>query len=210
MEELFQSWIAGFMPQQIKNGRLSSFESDIARYIRDSTSTDFTSATIPLFLHYRGICTLNEQRTRQELIAKFMVELRQHATDNTSLLTLALMAYCFDHASTDIALVSPNGWSLNDLVTFLEHIPVGLKRWTWEKETGRTRNSNPVKWLIENEYHVQNLLYVFLHRSLMISPMRYICSKLARKARVLTFIFQVCILSLKSSIARIRTRAFQS
>ena len=162
MEELFQSWIAGFMPQQIENGRLSGFESDIARYIRDSTSAVFTSATIPLFLHYRGICTLNEQRTRQELIAKFMVELRQHATNNTSLLTLALMAYCFDHASTDIALVPPNGWSLNDLVTFLERIPVGLKRWTWEKETGRTRNSNPVKWLIENEYHVQNLLYVLL------------------------------------------------
>ena len=162
MEELFQSWIAEFMPQQIESGRLSGFESDIARYIRDSSSADFTSATIPLFLHYRGICTLAEHRMRQELIAKFMVELRQHATDNTSILTLALMAYCFDHVSTDLSLVPPNGWSLNDLVAFLECIPIGLKRWTWEEEKGRTQNSSPVKWLIENEYHVQNLLYVLL------------------------------------------------
>ncbi len=162
MEELFQSWIARFVPQQIANGRLSDFECDIARYVRDSTSAVFTSATIPLFLHYRGICTLTEQRTRQELITKFMVEFRKYARDNTSLLTLALMAYCFDYVSTDLALVPPNGWSLNNLVVYLERIPVGLKRWTWEKEKGRTRNSSPVKWLIENEYHVQNLLYVLL------------------------------------------------
>ena len=38
---------------------------------------------------------------------------------------------------------------------------VGLKRWTWEN-TGRTKNADPVKWPIENEYHVQNLLYVLL------------------------------------------------
>ena len=162
MEELFQSWIAGFVPQQIKNGRLSDFESDIVRYIQDSTSAVFMSATIPLFLHYRGICTLADQRNRQELIAKFMKEFRGRAMGNTSLMTLAIMAYCFDHASKDFALVPPNGWSLKDLVVFLERIPVGLKRWTWETEKGRTRSSNPVKWLIENEYHVQNLLYVLL------------------------------------------------
>ena len=40
-------------------------------------------------------------------------------------------------------------------------IPVGLKRWTWE-DAGRTRGAEPVKWQVENEYHVQNLLYVLL------------------------------------------------
>ena len=55
----------------------------------------------------------------------------------------------------------PNGWTLDDLLEFLEHIPVGLKRWTWEG-TGRTRGAEPVKWPVENEYHVQNFLYVLL------------------------------------------------
>lgn len=162
MEERFQTWIAGFVSQQIQGGRLTAFESDIARYIRDSSSAVFTTAMVPLFLHYRDILTLPEQHTRQELIARFMAEFRQHAASNTSPLLLALMVYCFDFASNDLALVPPNGWLLRDLVMFLERIPVGLKRWTWEEEKGRTRNSEPVKWLIENEYHVQNLLYVLL------------------------------------------------
>ena len=162
MEERFQTWIAGFVTQQIQGGRLNAFESDITRYIRDSSSAVFTTATVPLFLHYRGLFALPEQHARQDLIVRFMVEFRQHAVSNTSSLLLALMVYCFDHTSDDLALVPPNGWLLKDLTTFLERIPVGLKRWTWEEEKGRTRNSEPVKWLIENEYHVQNFLYVLL------------------------------------------------
>ena len=162
MDERFQIWVAGFVSQQIQGGRLNGFENDIARYIQDSSSAVFTTATIPLFLHYNDVLTLPEQHTRQELIVRFMAEFRQHAQSNTSPLLMALMVYCFDHASNDLALVPPNGWLLRDLVLFLERIPVGLKRWTWEEEKGRTRNSEPVKWLIENEYHVQNLLYVLL------------------------------------------------
>ena len=162
MEKCFLSWIAGFVPQQIQSGRLNDFEGDIARYVQNSSPAGFTTATIPLFLHYRDILTLPEQHTRQELIARFMSEFRLHAASNTSPLLLALMAYCFDHASNDLALVPPNGWVLRDLDVFLQRIPVGLKRWTWEEEKGRTRNSEPMKWLIENEYHVQNLLYVLL------------------------------------------------
>jgi hypothetical protein len=162
IEECFQAWIASFMSQQIQGGRLNDFESDIARYIQDSSAAVFTTATIPLFLHYRDLLTLPEQHARQELIVRFMAEFRQHAQSNTSLLLMALMVYCFDHASNDLVLVPPNGWLLKDLVLFLERIPVGLKRWTWEEEKGRTRNSEPVKWMIENEYHVQNLLYVML------------------------------------------------
>ena len=71
------------------------------------------------------------------------------------------MIYVFDNANQDIALVPPNGWKLDDLVGFLERIPNGLKRWTWE-DRGRTKNAEPVKWAIQNEYHVQNLLYVLL------------------------------------------------
>lgn len=162
VEEHFQMWIAGFVSQQIQGGRLNAFESDIARYIRDSSSAVCTTATIRLFLHYRDLLTLPEQHTRQELIVRFMAEFRLHAASNTAPLLMALMVYCFDHASNDLALVPPNGWLLKDLVVFLERIPVGLKRWTWEEEKGRTRNSEPVKWLIENEYHVQNFLYVLL------------------------------------------------
>jgi hypothetical protein len=36
-----------------------------------------------------------------------------------------------------------------------------MRRWVWE-ETGRTKNSAPAKWNVENEYHVQDILWAVL------------------------------------------------
>ena len=90
-----------------------------------------------------------------------MAEFRAQAQEDASTALLSLMVYVFDQVNQDVAVVPPKGWSLDDLLGFLEHIPVGLKRWTWE-DAGRTRGAEPVKWQVENEYHVQNLLYVLL------------------------------------------------
>ena len=90
-----------------------------------------------------------------------MVEFQTQAKEEASIALLGLMIYVFDQINQDVAVVPPKGWSLNELLEFLEHIPTGLKRWTWEKR-GRTQGSKPVKWQIENEYHVQNLLYILL------------------------------------------------
>jgi len=158
----FQSWLGGFLPEQTASDRLNGFEQDVARYVLDSDSAVFSTATIPLFLHYHGKLRIPDQQARQALISKFMKEFQVHAPSLSAPALLSMMVFVFDHANRDIALVPPNGWSLDDLVGFLERIPVGLKRWTWEEVKGRTKNSDPVKWLVENEYHVQNLLYVLL------------------------------------------------
>lgn len=157
----FKKWGEGFLSEQVSSDRLSVYEKDISRYIADSEETMYSSACIPLFLHYRGIRRIIDHQERMTLTRNFMGEFReQTAVDSTTAL-LCLMIYVFDKANQDVALVPPNGWSLDDLLSFLERIPIGLKRWTWEV-TGRTRNADPVKWPIENEYHVQNLLYVLL------------------------------------------------
>ena len=98
---------------------------------------------------------------RFSLTSRFMAEFRSQANKEASTALLSLVIYVFDQVTQDISLVPSKGWSLDDLLRFLEHIPVGLKRWTYE-EVGRTKGAEPVKWLIENEYHVQNLLYILL------------------------------------------------
>lgn len=90
-----------------------------------------------------------------------MVEFQSQAHKDASTALLSLVIYVFDQVTQDIAVVPSKGWNLDDLLGFLEHIPVGLKRWTYEK-VARTKGAEPVKWLIENEYHVQNLLYILL------------------------------------------------
>ena len=57
--------------------------------------------------------------------------------------------------------VVPGRISAQDLVRLLERIPAGLRKWTWETQP-RTTNGTARQWHIDNEYHVQNLLWVML------------------------------------------------
>jgi hypothetical protein len=157
----FDNWIAGFLAQQVSGDHLNLFEKDIAAYVRSGESAVYVSACVPLFLHYRKIRRIEDHQSRLSLIDRFMGEFRARAQGDASTALLSLMVYVFDEVNQNVAVVPPKGWSLDDLLGFLEHIPVGLKRWTWE-DGGRTRGAEPVQWRVENEYHVQNLLYVLL------------------------------------------------
>ena len=55
----------------------------------------------------------------------------------------------------------PGRISAPDLVRLLERVPAGLRKWTWEAKP-RTANAPLRQWNIDNEYHVQNLLWVML------------------------------------------------
>jgi len=157
----FENWISGFLAQQVSGDHLNFFEKDIAAYIRSSESAVHVTACVPLFLHYQKIQRIDDHHIRLSLISRFMTEFRAQAQEYASTSLLSIMVYVFDQVNQDVAVVPPKGWSVDDLLGFLENIPVGLKRWTWE-DTGRTRGAEPIKWQVENEYHVQNLLYVLL------------------------------------------------
>jgi hypothetical protein len=157
----FSNWISGFLERQIDGDNFNLFEKDIAMFVRDGKYASFSSACVPLFFHYQKILSIEDHKTRLSLISNFLNEFRVLAYGETSTALLSLLIYVFDKVNQDVAVVAPNGWSFNDLIKFLENIPVGLKRWTWE-ETARTKGAESVKWSVENEYHVQNLLYVLL------------------------------------------------
>ena len=157
----FENWISGFLVQQVNGDHLNFFEKDIAAYIRNEESAVYASACVPLFLHYQKIRRIDDHQSRLHLIDRFMAEFRAQAQGDASTALLSLMLYVFDLINQDVAVVPPKGWNLDDLLGFLQHIPVGLKRWTWE-DAGRTRGALPIKWHVDNEYHVQNLLYVLL------------------------------------------------
>lgn len=161
INQSFKSWINDFLSPQTNSDRFNVFEKDVVAYIVSGEEAVYTTACIPLFLHYQGILPLSDHHSRRLLGSKFMDEFKEQRKTVDSTALVSLMIYIFDKVNEEVALAPPNGWMLNDLIKFLERIPVGLKRWTWE-ESGRTKNADPVTWLIENEYHVQNLLYVLL------------------------------------------------
>lgn len=57
----------------------------------------------------------------------------------------------------------PTHASIQDLIVILKAVPAALRRWTWE-EKPRTRSARvtAIKWDVQHEYHVQNLLWAVL------------------------------------------------
>lgn len=65
-----------------------------------------------------------------------------------------------DWVTKDACDVSLSHPTVQDLVRIVDRIPAALKRWRWD--TKRIRNKPPVQWRIDDEYHVQDLLWVVL------------------------------------------------
>jgi hypothetical protein len=49
-----------------------------------------------------------------------------------------------------------------DIGDLLRRIPTGFKKWTWEIKARTKTSPAPRRWNVENEYHVQNMLWLVL------------------------------------------------
>lgn len=157
----FSGWVGEFLPQRIRDGRLTPHEKGIAEYILSNGLSSTSTACVALFLHYRNILSIQNPEQKKKYIETFFEDFRDAYKLHHPSLILALFIYVFDAINAEVAALPPNLWCEQEIIKFLEGIPAGLKRWTWE-DIPRTRNSTAVKWHVENEYHVQNLLYVML------------------------------------------------
>lgn len=61
----------------------------------------------------------------------------------------------------DAATIRPGAVTVEDVGVLLLGVQRSLKRWVWEDQP-RTRNSAAARWEVENEYHVQDLLWAIL------------------------------------------------
>jgi hypothetical protein len=52
--------------------------------------------------------------------------------------------------------------SSEDVVRILRRLPDGFQRWTWEEKPRTKTSPEARKWHVENEYHVQNILWLLL------------------------------------------------
>ena len=58
-------------------------------------------------------------------------------------------------------IVTPGRATVDGVVTLLRSAERALQEWTWE-DHARTRNGTARQWHVDNEYHVQNLLWAML------------------------------------------------
>ena len=156
----FRNWVGNFLENAISKQKFNLHEKTLAKFIMDEDiSIKDASPIVLLLLHYKGLYELSPD-WKEYCIEKFW-DVYARVEENSSIWLVAALIYVFDNISKEQATVPANNWNLENLISFLENISVGLNCWTWE-EKPKTKTSTAVKWLIENEYHVQNLLYLLL------------------------------------------------
>lgn len=74
----------------------------------------------------------------------------------------ALRLAALDWVKSRQTRLALKGTTIDELCALLRNVPSGLKRWTWEDAPRTKTSKNPRRWDIDNEYHVQNLLWVLL------------------------------------------------
>lgn len=57
--------------------------------------------------------------------------------------------------------IRTDAMTVDDVVALLRNVPRSLRDWTWE-ESPRTKAGTPRQWHVDNEYHVQDLLWAVL------------------------------------------------
>ncbi|HMR82634.1 MAG TPA: hypothetical protein PKE30_05865 [Niabella sp.] len=112
---------------------------------------------IRLALEAKGIDFLGSV----DLDSAYQDAVSQSITDETESVKVACRAsaiYYLTHRLPAISLSKP---SLEQLQTILGNIPLGFKRWPWEDKP-KTSTGTAQKWDVQNEYHVQSLIYFLL------------------------------------------------
>lgn len=157
ISDRFIIWAKEGIKSQLEGKRYSKIERSIAHFIiNELNPNDPSESSIAiLFFYYKKLIT-----DITDLSVKFWQEFRT-LQDSIAPLELAMAVYVFDSMNEKAAIVPLQEWKNEDLYTYLKRIPHGLNCWTWE-DTERKRGDEPVKWYIDNEYHVQNLLAVIL------------------------------------------------
>lgn len=79
----------------------------------------------------------------------------------SEIVLLAARLQAIHYLSNHLPLVALSKPTADQVVKVMENVPSALRRWTWE-DKAKSIKSTVQKWDIENEYHVQNLLYVIL------------------------------------------------
>ncbi len=90
-----------------------------------------------------------------------LTSVREQPADTLSFVQVCIRLAALHWVRRSAPVVVPGRATVPQVTELLKRVPAAMRRWTWE-EKPRTRNAAPRKWHIDNEYHVQNLLYAIL------------------------------------------------
>lgn len=112
---------------------------------------------IRLALEAKGIDFLGNL----DLDSAYQNAVSQSITGETDLVKTACRVSALHYLTHKLPAISLSKPSIEQLQTILENIALAFKRWPWEDKP-KTSKGTPQKWDLQNEYHVQSLVYFLL------------------------------------------------
>jgi hypothetical protein len=105
----------------------------------------------------KGLAQLDPEDERAAREAIMSLAARE-VTMERAAVQLAAIHWLFRQAANAV----PKRATVVDLVAILAAVPHALKRWPWEAKARTRIGATPQKWDVQNEYHVQGLLWSIL------------------------------------------------
>ena len=118
---------------------------------------------IKVFFRGRGLLPPVVQSVSDEEINSALLLLKDDFGKPIGASRAAIRAAAFEYLIQATPTIHIERPSIEQVCNLLREVPNGLRRWTWEDRPRTSRkNAEPRKWHVDNEYHVQNLLYFIL------------------------------------------------
>lgn len=163
------AWMLEFLPKSARMQRVDGWDkcliSASAAVLGKLTlvpmPADLDIADLRIALRAKGICVASSSEEEDASAALAVIKgAEASAVDPVrSAARLAALEWIL-RCMPVIDLARPN---TEQVLALLERMPAALKRWTWETShrTGKKKGV-PIRWTVENEYHVQNILWLLL------------------------------------------------
>jgi REase_DpnII-MboI len=109
----------------------------------------------------KGILASANDKTAEQEEQQALKLILLQATSQISYERAAIRLAALEYVVRSAPALVPGRISAENLVHLLERVPAGLRKWAWES-LPRTTNGTARQWHVDNEYHVQDLLWLLL------------------------------------------------
>lgn len=159
-QEQSRTWLRGLLARSLSSHRPADWNESLISaalaILCGDTGGGVISDDLRTALAAKGL--IQASRASQQAAGELLLGLTASADGMTrAAAQLAALKFLLRVTST----LNFNAVSIKNVATLLDGVARSMRRWVWE-DTPRTRKSASARWDIENEYHVQDMLWAIL------------------------------------------------
>jgi hypothetical protein len=155
-DDKIKKWMGNFLKRSAES-RVSPWDRGLiaaAMVLSDnqgvaSLSSGSELADLRVALASRGVAGLELPNDCEHAMHQVLQELEVAQDASRSAVRIRVL----DWLSYETSLLTKERLTVEDVCRLLERVPMSMKRWRWDDK---------IRWKIENEYHVQDLLWIIL------------------------------------------------